>query len=407
MNKNKENIVEEYDKIDEIENEKPDYSKLTNSNITQYRSDVAFKTLVEALDSGLYIIPKYQRKFIWLQSQVESLAVSLIKGLPIPPIYVCRNEKKQMEILDGQQRIISLFLYYKGKYIKNSTATSIELQELTNNYLENEEDIDFLTLIEKLWKLKNVKYKYKYTEENSETHIEEEKLIDISYAGLPREIKRIVDFTTISVIEIKVDDDANKSRILYKVFENLNSGGTQLTKQELRNGIYQCEFYDMLHQINNENKKWRSIYGQKHKHSRDVELLLRFAAVQYFFKLKDNKIDVENYSGSYPKMLNDFSDKAVKFNKESITQFKEDIEKFISRIDVSGKIPALLIESLYLASTYIKGDYVISQKLCDDIIESKTFKDMVIKSSASKAKVEGRFNYVYEQLYKYVEQYKR
>ena len=82
---------------------------------------------------------------------------------------------------------------------------------------------------------------------------DKEKVIDIRYSGLPKEIRRTVDFTTISVIEIKVDAENQKNRILYKVFQNLNSGGTELKNQELTNGVYQCKFYDMLHEINNTN----------------------------------------------------------------------------------------------------------------------------------------------------------
>ncbi|AWK49656.1 hypothetical protein DIC82_00475 [Clostridium beijerinckii] len=390
------NKIEEEDKK---EAEKLDYSSITNNSITQYKSDLAFITLMEGLDQGLYVIPKYQRKFIWLQEQVENLAVSLIRGLPIPPIYVSRNEKKQMEILDGQQRMISLFLYYKGKYIKNSSNTSIELQEITCDESLTEDGTDFLSLIEKLWKLKNVTYEYKYIEDNSE----KEKAIDISYKTLPIEIKRTVDFTTISVVEIKVDDEEHKNRILYKVFENLNSGGTKLTNQELRDGIYQCEFYEMLHTINNTNMKWRNIYGPKHKHSRDVELLLRFSAVEYFFKLEDKKIKINNYFGSYPKLLNDFSDKAIKFNEATILKYKNNIEKFINRIEFSGRIPNLLIESLYLASTYIDGEYKIQDDICNLILKSDEFKDGALSYSASKVNVKERFNYVYRELSKYVE----
>lgn len=391
-------ILKKMEKEDEKETQKTDYSSITNNSITQYKSDVAFITLMEGLDQGLYVIPKYQRKFIWLENQVENLAVSLIRGLPIPPIYVSRNEKKQMEILDGQQRIISLFLYYKGKYIKNSSNTSIELQEITCDESLTEDETDFLSLIEKLWKLRNVTYKYRYIDDNSE----EENAIDISYKTLPIEIKRTVDFTTISVIEIKVDDEEHKNRILYKVFENLNSGGTKLTNQELRNGIYQCKFYDMLHNINNSNNKWRSIYGPIHKHSRDVELLLRFSAVEYFFKLENEEIEINNYFGSYPKLLNDFSDKAIKFTEEIILKYRRNIEKFINRIDVSEKIPNLLIESLYLASNYIDGEYQIKNDICNQILNSDEFKEGALGYSSSKVNVKARFNYVYRELSKYV-----
>ena len=83
--------------------------------VQQYKSDVAFKTLVEGVNDNLYFIPKYQRKFRWKKEQVQELARSLVKGYPIPPIYAYRNTDGQLEILDGQQRVMSLFFYYIGK----------------------------------------------------------------------------------------------------------------------------------------------------------------------------------------------------------------------------------------------------------------------------------------------------
>lgn len=59
--------------------------------------------------------------------------------------------------------------------------------------------------------------------------------------------------------EIQVDDDNQKNKILYKIIKNLNSSDTEFKNQELRNRVYQCEFYDMLHSINNTNTKWREI----------------------------------------------------------------------------------------------------------------------------------------------------
>lgn len=115
-------LMKEIDKQNEIDDritEQCDCSIMTNINISQVRTEMGFKTLVEGFDSMLFAIPKYQRKFIWTKEQVQELAVSLLRGLPIPPIYTYRNDNNQLEILDGQQRMLSLFLYYKGKYFKN------------------------------------------------------------------------------------------------------------------------------------------------------------------------------------------------------------------------------------------------------------------------------------------------
>ena len=68
---------------------------LKDMSIQQYKTDVGFRTLVESVDENLYIIPKYQRKYRWSREQVVGLVESLIRGLPIPPIYTCRNEANQ------------------------------------------------------------------------------------------------------------------------------------------------------------------------------------------------------------------------------------------------------------------------------------------------------------------------
>jgi len=387
--------------LDEKMTEQIDYSFIENTSITQIKADLAFKTLMDGFDQMLYIIPKYQRKYIWSKQQVENLAISLIRGLPIPPIYVYRNKQKQLEILDGQQRILSLFLYYIGKYIKNTTKNPIELQKILSDDRLNKSDMTFEELLEAEYGLKKVDYELKYMEN------EKEKIVDIGYDKLSKIIKRTVDFATISIIEIKVDAENQKNRILYKVFENLNSGGTELKNQELRNGVYQCPFYDMLHSINNDNEKWRAIYGEKHKHSRDVELLLRFAAMQHYFKLEDGVIELYNYGNSYPKFLNDFSDEAIHFDEAIINDCRKNIERFITKIEIGERVANLLLESLYFASLYIDGDYEIENDFCKKIAKDDLYVKCTSDSSSSKSKVKGRLNYVYGELSKYVEGNKR
>lgn len=101
---------------------------LKSVSIQQYKTDVGFRTLVESVNENLYIIPKYQRKYRWSKEQVISLVESLICGLPIPPIYTCRNEHNQLEILDGQQRIMSLFFYYIGYYLNKKKIAVLIFQ---------------------------------------------------------------------------------------------------------------------------------------------------------------------------------------------------------------------------------------------------------------------------------------
>ena len=45
---------------------------------------MGFKSLVEGVQDNILVIPEYQRKYRWTKEQVEELATSLIRDLPIP-----------------------------------------------------------------------------------------------------------------------------------------------------------------------------------------------------------------------------------------------------------------------------------------------------------------------------------
>ncbi|MDB8792604.1 DUF262 domain-containing protein [Romboutsia sp. 1001216sp1] len=403
------NIQNKIDEDIEETTEQSDCSIMTNMNITQVRSEMGFKTLVEGFDSMNFVIPKYQRKFVWKKEQVQELAISLLRGLPIPPIYAYRNDYNQLEILDGQQRMLSLFLYYKGKYFKNLEKNNVDLSCIMTDPILSNDDISFEDLLIGKNLLRDVKYQFEYIE--NEKYIEDgiekikstKKIENINYDKLDKVVKRKLDFTPITIIEINVGQNMYKNRILYTVFKNLNTGGTKLKNQEVRNGAYQSAFYDMIHKINNFNKKWRSLYGDKHKHSKDVELLLRFASIERYFKLNDNKqFIINNYNGSYTSLLNDFSDEAITFNEYEINKYELNIKSFIDRFEGKTKIPHLLLESLYLASIYTLGNYKISDDFCISIIEDEQYQSYIKSPSSAKIKVKERFEYVYNKLQEYV-----
>ncbi|MCD8148195.1 MAG: DUF262 domain-containing protein [Clostridiales bacterium] len=191
------------------------YEGFNLTSIQQYKTDVGFRTLVESVNENLYVIPKYQRKYRWTKAQVVALVESLICGLPIPPIYTCRNEKNQLEILDGQQRVMSLFFYYIGYYMDNRKNSSIDFSELIVD------DISFKDALLQQYELK-------------ELHISlnggGKRPFNVDYATLPIELKRRIDYTSISVIEIKIGDRKKRASILRQIFANLNKGGTLLSE---------------------------------------------------------------------------------------------------------------------------------------------------------------------------------
>lgn len=80
----------------------------------------------------LNIRPKYQREFVYNDKQREAVIDTVIKGFPLNVMYWCKNEDGTFELLDGQQRTISICEYvkgtfsYGGNYLFNLTATDKE-----------------------------------------------------------------------------------------------------------------------------------------------------------------------------------------------------------------------------------------------------------------------------------------
>jgi hypothetical protein len=112
---------------------------------------------------------------------------------------------------------------------------------------------------------------------------------------------------------------------VYHVFERLNTGGTLLKGQEIRNCVYSGRFNNLLVDLNS-GSDWRQIYGKKEadKRQRDVELVLRFFAL---FRS----------AGSYKKPMKDFLSDFMKVNqfpeptvedtaKRKLTKFRTEFE---------------------------------------------------------------------------------
>ena len=363
-------------------------SDLKRISIQQYKTDVGFRTLVEGVNENLYIIPKYQRKYRWSRDQVIALVESLIRDLPIPPIYTCRNRENQLEILDGQQRILSLFFYYIGYYLDRKKNNSVDFSEIqAENCTFKEALINQLQLEELHIQLKN----------------EDEKEFNADYADLPMEMKRRIDYTSITVIEIKIDAEEQRTKVLRKIFENLNAKGSLLTQQELRNGIYVCEFYDMLQECNRHNNKWRKIWGKEDAAERDMETLLRFCALKRYVRLeKKDSLNfdffIENYHSSYTRLLDQFSEDAMKFNKRQIKEYENSLTCFFDlfEVNVTQSSKVALLESFYIVSEKLGIHKPVTSVIYNKILNDPRYISYARQGTVKMKSMNERWKTVYE-----------
>lgn len=84
----------------------------------------------------LNIRPKYQREFVYNEKQRNEVINSINSDFPLNVMYWIENEDGTYEVLDGQQRTISICEYVDGAYSINSKAfhnlTETEREHILN-----------------------------------------------------------------------------------------------------------------------------------------------------------------------------------------------------------------------------------------------------------------------------------
>ena len=394
------NVIEEMQEREQEEDdsnaleEANQYDIVDNALVRNSMLQISFNSLILGIEQGDYIIPGFQRFYRWTETQVENLAVSFIRGMPIPPIYCYRNKEHQLVILDGQQRVLSLYLYYKGQYFKRKRNASADLR----NVGERNHSIPEML---KNYEMKEKQYFMKIRNQDGNVHS-----VDITYSNLSKEVKRQLDYFTLTIISIDIDKEEYRDTMLHKIFANLNTGGTPLSDQELRNGIFYNKFYIMLFNLNRENQKWRMLYGgsinsRESKKSKDVELLLRMCAFSYYTKLQGTEIKIDNYKENMSIFLDQFSKETETFSDEQIQNYKCMLELFFRNMEnASGKNKNSGLVSFFVAWNLLENKCNISEKVFRDITEKNEYKNTILSHASGRMEIEERFNYVYQRLSK-------
>lgn len=68
--------------------------------------------------------PPYQREFVYKPKQQEEVVNTILKGFPLNSIYWIVNDDGTFELLDGQQRTLSICEYMDGAFLQIFVGTS-------------------------------------------------------------------------------------------------------------------------------------------------------------------------------------------------------------------------------------------------------------------------------------------
>lgn len=198
-------------------------------------------------DKEIVINPDYQRLFRWDPSRKTRFIESLLLGIPIPPIFVFQNEDGTWELIDGLQRLSTIFEFVGILRTPDKKIAEPSILEGTR----------FLpSLTDKYWEPSS---------EDAEDGIGKTPQL---------QIKR----TRIRVEILKKESDVQAK---YELFQRLNTGGIELSEQEIRNCVavmVNKKFHTWLIKLSENEDFLLTIDQTKYSLSKQsaAELALRF-----------------------------------------------------------------------------------------------------------------------------------
>ncbi|MBE9217607.1 DUF262 domain-containing protein [Dolichospermum flos-aquae] len=322
--------------------------------VEYYGADFPVDTLVKRMAEKEFIIPGFQRKYVWKEEEASRFIETLLLGLPSPSLFLAKDKfSKKYLLIDGQQRLKTLQYFFQG-FFEDGTV----------------------------FKLKNVVQ-----------HLE-----GLTYSTLPPSERRELNNAIIHCIIISESYDPQG---IFYLFERLNTTGNPLKPQEIRNAIYHGSFSELLQDLSS-NETWKELYGKNDIRANEQEHILRFLALHF---------DLENYSGNMKNFLNQFMLKNKDLDIISENEMKNIFIKTIdflkncigSKVFYEKKKFQILFDSVMLltAQELEKGlECSKFKKFYELLINDKHFWSFSQPSTTNRKNLMTRLEYV-EELYRY------
>ena len=166
-------------------------------------------------EGKLLVNRRYQRKLVWTKAEKQKLIDSILKGYPLPLIFLAKNQESLYEIIDGMQRLNAIFSFIETDYAYKD-----------NRYFDLKEFISA--------KLEEEKGSFKQKKQPLKTLSREDCAKILNYQ--------------LAVTEFSAEDEAK----INEVFSRINSSGRQLSNQEKRQAGVVSGFSDLIRELSAE-----------------------------------------------------------------------------------------------------------------------------------------------------------
>lgn len=228
-------------KLAEIESENVDLEiDQAPYEIRTYGTDLTIELYSKKIEDKEIVVPDWQRRYVWGKKQASRLIESFLLGLPVPEVFLFRRgADQQLQVVDGQQRLMSIYFFFHEKF---NDASVFELQGVKSKW----EGKTYQTLDE----------------------------------GDRRKLKNSILRATVFE-QVNPNDDTS----IFHIFERLNTGGTALNAQEIRNCVVSGPINSFLEHLNR-YENWRKLLGkpQPDRRMKDIEMIVRFFALYFEHK---------------------------------------------------------------------------------------------------------------------------
>jgi uncharacterized protein with ParB-like and HNH nuclease domain len=323
----------------------------TRLNVEYYGADFPVDVLVKRMEEEDFIIPGFQRDYVWKPEEASRFIESLLIGLPTPALFLAKDKfSNQYIVIDGQQRLKTLQYFYKESFPDGKT-----------------------------FKLKGVIPAFD----------------GLTYSGLPLSQRRALGNSIIHCIIISENYDPTG---MYHLFERLNTTGTALSPQEIRNAIYHGSFSELIQELS-QHETWKSLYGKYDNRAEEQELILRFLAL-YF--------DYNNYKGNMIDFLNHFMLENKNLDKISKAEIQDIFLKTIEFLKECIGEKVFFYKKVFNKSLFESLMFTVSKELeqglnCDRfkkfynyLIQDKVFWSFARSSTTSRKNIMNRLTHTRE-----------
>jgi len=318
-----------------------------------------FQALRKIEKQEINLNPEFQRAFVWDKIKQSRLIESVLIRIPLPAFYLDATDQVNWSVVDGLQRLTTLYRYCRE-----------ESFPLTG--------LQFLRELENL-KFSELPPKYKVLVED-----DTQLLFYNLMPGTPVEAK-------------------------FTIFSRVNTGGMQLTSQEIRHALNQGKATKILHKISLDPRFKKATNGVVESlRMSDRELILRALSFMHLgVSHYKGFSDLDSFLLSSMSEINQLSDKSIAALESKFISSLEKVvaifgrysfRKFSERDGRRSPFNKALFEawivsvSKYDEETLMKHSEEIIDRFIDEINKWDDFTKSISSSTGSQSAVSTRFS---------------